>query len=98
MQNAFYCFVQRVKRECWQKFLIRNEETEKGNTTKINLKDKNRCWKALQYTKSRISCTTLFFKGPNNEIAVTMQDKEALVKSHVFPKLPAFQGNEYLLR
>lgn len=95
-RNAFYDLVQRVKIECWQKFLIRDEETEKGDTTKINLEDKNRCWKVLQYTKPRTNRTTPALKGPNNKVAVIMQDKEALVRSHAFPKPPAFQGNEYL--
>ena len=33
--------------------------------------------------------------GPNNEIAVTMQDKDALVRLHTFPPRPIFYGTEY---
>ena len=94
-RNAFYHIVRRVKRECWQNFLLGEEGLNKGDVAKIQPEDKNRCWKALQYTKPRTNCTTPTLQGPNNQMAVTMQDKEALVRSHAFPKPPVFQGNEY---
>ena len=94
-RNAFYRLVRRVKRECWQKFLMGDEEIPEGNTAKTQPEDKNRCWKALQYTKPRTNRTTPALKGPNDEIAVTMHEKEALVRAHAFPKPPTFQGNEY---
>ena len=93
--NAFYHLVQRVKRECWQKFLMDDEEIPEGNKAKTHLEDKNRCWKALQYIKPRTNRTTPALKGPNDEIAVIMHEKEALVRAHAFPKPPIFQGNEY---
>ncbi len=33
--------------------------------------------------------------GPNNEIAITMQDKKALVRIYAFPLPPSFYGMEY---
>ncbi len=33
-------------------------------------------------------------KGPNDEIAITMHAKEALVRAHAFPKPPMFPGRE----
>lgn len=49
--NVFYHLVCKVKREYWRKFLMGNEEIQKGDTTKTHPKVKNQCWKALQYTK-----------------------------------------------
>ena len=40
--------------------------------------------------------TTSTIKGPNNEVAVTMHDKEALIRVHAFSIPSAFQGNKYL--
>ncbi len=68
-RNAFYRFVRKAKRECWQNFL---EGTEEPNTAQVQREDKNRCWIALKYTKPKSNSTTLAFIGPNNEIAVTM--------------------------
>ena len=72
-----------------------DKEILEGNTAKTYLEDKNRYWKALQYTKPRTNRTISALKGPNDEIAVTMNEKEALVKAQAFPKPPTFQGNEY---
>lgn len=72
-----------------------DEKTEEVDSIKTQPEDKNRCWKALKYTKPRINRTSPALKGPNNEVAVTMHDKEALVRAHAFPKPPAFQGNEH---
>ena len=94
-RNAFYRIVRRAKRECWQKFLEGEEELDRLDGTKIYSEDKNRCWKALQYTKPRTNRTTLALKGPNDKIVVTMQDKEALVRAYAFPKPPLFHGSEY---
>ena len=94
-RNLFYRTVRKAKRECWQKFLLGEEELQEGDLVNIHREDKNRCWKALKYTKPRTNCTTPALQGPNGEVAITMQAKEALVRAHAFPKAPAFQGNEY---
>ena len=39
--------------------------------------------------------TTPERQGPDDQIAVTMQDKKALVKANAFSKPLVFQGNEY---
>ena len=93
--NAFYRLVRRVKRECWQRFLIGNDGANKGDITKVHSEDKNQYWKALQYTKSRTNRTSPALRGPNNKVAITMHDKEALVRAHAFPKPPIFEDNEY---
>ena len=93
-QNIFYRTVRRAKRECWQKFLL-GEELQEGDPAKIHPEDKNRCWKALKYTKPRTNCTTLALQGPDNQVAVTMQAKEALVRAHAFLKAPASEGSKY---
>lgn len=72
---------------------MRKKELE-GDPGKIQAEDKNRCWKALKYTKPRANCTTPALQGPDKEIVVTMQAKEALVRAHAFPKAPGSQGSE----
>lgn len=88
--------MRRAKKKCWQRFLLGEEELNGVDVAKIYPEDKNRCWKALQYTKPRTNRTTPALQGPNNQIAVIMHDKKALVRAHAFPKPPIFQGNEYL--
>lgn len=92
-RNAFYRIVRKAKKECWQNFLKSIEEL--SNPAQIWPKDKNRCWIALKYSKPKSNGTTPALIGPNNKIAVTMQDKEALVRLHAFPPLPTFVGIEY---
>ena len=41
------------------------------------------------------NCTISTLKSVDNELAVTMQAKEALVWAHVFPKVLASQGSKY---
>ncbi len=92
-RNAFYHIVRKAKRECWQDFLEGKEERSVG--AQIRPEDINRCWTALKYTKPKSNSTTPALIGPNNEVAVTMQDKEALVRAHAFPAPPIFFGTEY---
>ncbi len=73
-QNAFYRLIPKAKRECWQSFL---EEEEKSlDSDQIRAEDKNRCWIALKYTKTKGNSITSMLIGPNNEIAIKMQAKE----------------------
>ena len=92
-RNMFYRLVRKAKRECWQNFLEGEEETL--DPAKIRPEDKNRCWTALKYTKAKANSTTPALIGPNNEVATTMQEKEALVRAHAFPTPPVFCGAEY---
>lgn len=85
--------VRKAKRECWQNFLEGTEEF--SSPAQIRHDDKNRCWTALKYTKSKSNSTTPALVGANNEIAVTMQDKEAFVRLHAFPPPLMFHGTEY---
>lgn len=45
--------------------------------------------------KPRTNGTTPALKGANVEIAVTLQDKEALVRAHEFPKPPTTIEDKY---
>ncbi len=85
--------MRKAKRECWQNFLEGIEES--SNPARIRLEDKNRYWIALKYTKPKSNSTTPALIGPNNEIAITMQDKEALVRLHAFSPSPIFYGTKY---
>ena len=95
-RNVFYRIVRKAKRECWQKFLEGIEES--SNLAQIRLEGKNRCWIALKYTKPKSNNTTPALIGPNNETAVTMQDKEALLRLHAFPPSPIFLRNRIQAR
>lgn len=47
---------------------------------------------ALKYTKLKSNITTSGLTGPNNEIVVTIEDKEALVRVNAFLLPPVFYG------
>ena len=83
--------VRKAKRECWQNFL-QGKEINSGTGGKGSIKD--RCWTALRYTQPRQHQTTPALKGPNEEVAITMHAKEALIRAHAFPKPPIFPGRE----
>lgn len=85
--------MRKAKRECWQNFLEGREDS--ADLSQIRPEDKNRCWIALKYTKPKSNSTTPALIGSNNEIAITMQDKEALVRANAFPPPPIFHGTEY---
>lgn len=92
-RNTFYRIVRKAKREYRQNFLEREEEI--SDPSKVRPDDENRCWISLKYNKPQTNSTTLALKGPNNELAVTMQAKEVLVRAHAFPKPPVSRGAEY---
>ena len=50
--------------------------------------DKNRCWTALKYTKLQQFKTTPALKDPLGNIAISMKDKEAMVRKTAFPPPP----------
>lgn len=88
-RNLFYRVVRKAKRQCWQSFLQGEHEDDNINKQEST---QDRCWTALRYTQPRQHQTTPSLKGPNSEIATTMQSKEALVRAHAFPKPPVFPG------
>lgn len=90
-RNLFYRVIRKAKLECWQSFL-EGKKINGGMGAKESVKD--RCWTALRYTQPRQCQTTPALKGPNDEVAITMYAKEALVRAHAFPKLPIFPGRE----
>lgn len=71
------------------------EGTEEPNPAQIWHEDKIRYWIALKYIKPKSNSTIPALTGPNNEIVVTMQDKEALVRIHAFPLPPPLYKLEY---
>ena len=91
--SLFYRLIRKIKREYWQNFLESKEETLEPDKTCF--KDKNWCWIALKYTKPKTNSITSMLIGPNNERAVTIQAKEALVKAHAFPPPFVVYGVKY---
>lgn len=66
--NKFYQIIKKVKKEHWQKFLDRKEEIVAIGM--VELKDNNKYWKTLEYTKPRTNNTTLALKNLNDKIIV----------------------------
>lgn len=91
--NAFYCIVHKDKRKCWQNFLEGIKES--SNPAQIRPEDKNWCWVALKYTKSKSNSIILALIGPNNKIAVIIQDKKALVRLYAFQPPLVFYKIKY---
>src|SRR5271156_5828740 len=88
-RNSYYVTVRKAKRKCWQDFLqgITKEEDH------TPLDSQKRCWTALRYTSPRALSTTPTVKGNNEEVATTLEQKEALFLASQFPKA---QGNSIL--
>lgn len=76
---------------------MRDKEFDEVDLAKIYPEDKNWCWKALKYTKPKTNSNTPALKSLNNKVAVTIQDKNTLVKTHAFPKAPNSQRNKLQL-
>jgi hypothetical protein len=66
--------VRRAKRECWEKYIQSVEGDE--------------VYKALRFTSPRMAATTPALRDENNKVAVTLREKEAMVRENHFPKPP----------
>jgi hypothetical protein len=53
-----------------------------------------RCWQALRLTKPKAIAITPTLKGPQGEIAVSISEKEALVRETAFP--PTLGDREFI--
>jgi hypothetical protein len=85
-RNHFYRTVRRAKRECWQDFLVGPGGME--TKTRPSLEDSARCWAALRYTTLRANEATPVLKGPQGQIATTIEEKEVLIQEVLFPPAP----------
>lgn len=83
-RNNYYYIVRKEKRKCWQNFLQGSTDILEEN---FNYEDKNRCWTALKYTSLRTSSSTPAIKSLNGDIAVTIEEKEAIFMKQAFPDL-----------
>lgn len=50
--------------------------------------DTARCWQALGYTKPRAATTTPKLRGPQGQLASSIDEKEALIRETAFPQAP----------
>ena len=82
-RNNYYYIIRRQKRECWQQFLMGSADIIEDN---ISNEDKNRCWTALKYTSARESSITPAIKALNGDIAITIEEKEAIFLKQAFPE------------
>jgi hypothetical protein len=87
-RNTFYRTIRQAKRECWETFL----EGPQGTEAKDNLgpDDTARCWHALRYSgpKAKAAIATPTLIGPDDQVATTLEEKEALVREIAFPLAP----------
>ncbi len=74
------------------RFSSRKRKNDGIDSIKRSAKDWS--WIALKYTQLRQYHTTPVLRRPNNEVAITMQAKEALVRANAFPKQPDFSRRE----
>jgi hypothetical protein len=61
------------------------EELDPGENPVLT--EQKRCWMALKYTSLRAQTITLTVKGPNGEIAVSLEEKETLFRTTAFPTM-----------
>ncbi|ODM18159.1 hypothetical protein SI65_06030 [Aspergillus cristatus] len=81
VRNSYYRAIRRAKRTCWETFL-------EGATDQPGLGDTARCWRALNYTKPRTMATTPTLRGPQGQLASSIDEKEALIRETAFPQTP----------
>ena len=72
-----------------------DDEKENWNSAEIQVKDKNRCWIALKYTKPKGNGVTFTLFGPNNEIVIIMQAKKELLIANAFLGQLIVHSTEY---
>jgi ribonuclease HI len=82
-RNDYYRTIRRAKRTCWESFLAGPTDIPDHSR-----EETARCWVALRLTKSRTTAVTPTLKGPQGEIAVSISEKEALVRKVAFPPAP----------
>ena len=54
----------------------------------LRREDAGRCWQALRYTRPQQAGTTPVLRGPRGEVAGTIDEKEALIRTVAFPEAP----------
>ena len=82
-RNLYKRTLKRAKRECWQQFLLGEDDQESGPQG-----DTNRYWTALKYTNPSTQICTPALQDANGNWATTMESKEAMVQAKAFPSPP----------
>ena len=82
-RNDYYRTIRRAKRTCWETFLA--GPTDASDHPR---EETARCWQALRFTKPEAVVITPTLKGPRGEVAVSISEKEALVRETAFPLAP----------
>ena len=81
IRNNYYRAIRQAKRTCWETFL-------EGTADRPGLGNTARCWRALDYTKPRTMATTPTLRGPQGQLASSIDEKEALIRETAFPQAP----------
>jgi hypothetical protein len=81
-RNTLYTIIRKIKGEYWELFLQGPEELDPGKNP-VLIKQK-RCWMALKYTFLKAQTIISTVKGPNGEIAVSLEEKKTLFRTTAF--------------
>ena len=88
-RNHYYRTIRRTKRACWETFLIGPSNIGE----RPGPQDTTRCWQALGFTKPSSATTTPTLHGPQEQVASSITEKEALIREVMFPPTPG-EGQE----
>src|SRR6267378_4077628 len=92
IRNDYYRGIRKAKRKCWESFLVGADENEPQGGAAAT----TRCWKALRYASPRTMCTTPALKGLLGRVAVSTEEKEALIREDMFPPRPGGGAQPYV--
>ena len=98
-RNTYYRKIRKARDQCFENWIQGEEETYEPtcqnllpeNTQlcrQIRNEENERCWKALQYTKEWTVNVTPALRGQDGAIAVTVEEKEEMVRAMNFPSPP----------
>lgn len=83
-QNFYYYTVHEAIKECWAAFPQSADEVIGG---------RERYWTALRYTWPWTTSTTLALTDTKSRQAVTLEEKEEMIRNTTFPQEPADPGD-----
>ena len=73
--------LKKAKREYWSRFLLGEDDDDPGPQA-----ESNRCQTALKYINPMSQNITLVFQNTHNKWAITMEDKEIIMRAKTFSK------------
>lgn len=97
-RNAYYRQIRKSRDQCFEKWIQGEDinelfppDSNTGDTQilqRMRNEDSERCWKALKYTKEWKTTITPALKNQDGVVAVTIEEKEAMIRLANFPPPP----------